>query len=165
MCPGFAGTKTARPWPFQSGEHHHSPASTTDLAPPDRIIRAEMAGRTRASGGRRPSGHRGAGHDNAPFRANETWVTGIRPVGDPRLHLVKSRLTHLRGPHLGARAVTRRAARFSAERRTQGLRRRGTSQEENHAERSLTAWAGVVRCVGCRHQRQVVLDMRYRKDK
>ncbi|MCB9452437.1 MAG: hypothetical protein H6672_13450 [Anaerolineaceae bacterium] len=38
MRPGFARTKTSRRWPFRSGAVHHAPASTTDVAPPNRAI-------------------------------------------------------------------------------------------------------------------------------
>ena len=134
MRPGFARTKTSRRWPFQSDEIHNSSASTTDIAPPNRIVGAGMAYWNIATVCRRPSGHSGSGKTyDAPFRANAAWLTGIRPADHPNMLLVSCRYAS-ETPHLGAHAVTRRAASFAGE-------RSGTSQERKLAEHRLTAWA------------------------
>lgn len=54
-----------------------------------------MAYRNIATVCRRSSGHSGSGKTyDAPFRANAAWLTSIRPVDNPNMHLVRCRLTH-----------------------------------------------------------------------
>src|SRR5690606_31453814 len=102
--------------PFQSDEIHNSSASTTDIAPPNRIVGAGMAYRNIATVCRRPSGHSGSGKTyDAPFRANAAWLTSIRPVDNPNMHLVKCGSYAGRNSTSGSPALTRRAARVCYE--------------------------------------------------